>query len=518
MKKSLLIIFSFLTILSNAQDRGITGPGTTSKYVKVPSLASYSVPNDWSLQVWVKPPANILANEGIFGTNITNTTNNLFNLNYVTSGVGNYLQFRVYNSSGTNLVTTSLFKDIRDQFRNGHENTRYLASITCSYNGTNYTYKCYLNDSLISTTVKTTKPTIFSNFTLFQDRSVANRWGKSQIGDAKFYTSALSGSQVDSSFIYGSKFSNLLLHLKFDTVYQSGSDYYSPDSSGNGNVAQLISFTSPLSSVSNFTDGDQSTKKLIMPIGNSLTIGYAGQFATIAESDWWVKSDGVGGSTTLNMINRFETNVKPYFTPSWGENIAVIFEIGNDLFKGASLDSAKHNMMRYSDSVNTIGFTPWYVTLPARCNIADSTRRQANDWLIATYPNIIDPCLDTLFGDTLAYLRPAIYSDACTHFTTGGTGGYNKFATIIKNGLIGGGLRIGKNNIISSTSPSINIYPNPSNKYVSIEGEGEVYIFNSIGSIIYQGDNNISLPLDEGLYLVKVVSKNGTAIKKLIIK
>lgn len=71
----------------------------------------------------------------------------------------------------------------------------------------------------------------------------------------------------------------------------------------------------------------------------------------------------------------------------------------------------------------------------------------------------------------------------------------------------------------------VKIYPNPANDFINIEGlksEAKIEIFNTIGEKIFVetrlNNEKLNFNLASGIYLVKIVSENKTASKKLIIQ
>lgn len=74
---------------------------------------------------------------------------------------------------------------------------------------------------------------------------------------------------------------------------------------------------------------------------------------------------------------------------------------------------------------------------------------------------------------------------------------------------------------------AIKIFPNPSTSIITIESQypeystSDIYVFNSIGSMILKesisaSNTQVKLP-ENGVYLLKIVSKNGTITRKVVI-
>lgn len=66
---------------------------------------------------------------------------------------------------------------------------------------------------------------------------------------------------------------------------------------------------------------------------------------------------------------------------------------------------------------------------------------------------------------------------------------------------------------------NVTIYPNPAKESVTIEGVGEINIFNSFGQLVYRKANNNITTVDvsnfeKGIYFIKV----GDILKKLVVQ
>ena len=70
---------------------------------------------------------------------------------------------------------------------------------------------------------------------------------------------------------------------------------------------------------------------------------------------------------------------------------------------------------------------------------------------------------------------------------------------------------------------NFDVYPNPSNGIFTISNKNNIHfkleIFNSIGQKVSSktSSNSIQMQLEKGIYLVKIITSDGVATKKLII-
>ncbi len=105
--------------------------------------------------------------------------------------------------------------------------------------------------------------------------------------------------------------------------------------------------------------------------------------------------------------------------------------------------------------------------------------------------------------------------DACTLFTYGETHDYTANISEV----------VGVNSI--SGTGNINIFPNPANNFVNIEADNtitNIKIFNYLGQQLIQVNENTNIcqinvsSLNSGVYFIKIDTKNGNFVKKLVIQ
>jgi hypothetical protein len=327
---------------------GLQGTGTNGNYVSIPSLASYTVPDNWSLQMWVKPPVSgSKSAEGLFTTNITNVTTNWIEVGL--TAVANNWEFicNVRNSAGTVLLNSLSFGDSSisgfESIRTGQNKERILLTITQTKNGSNYEYRLYKNKFLRSTTTGlTTKPTTFSGFFFLSDRGVASRNSSFQLGNVRFYENyVMSDTEVTASYNdgFGAKcVSTPLFNIPFKYSYTSGGNFYSDDLSVNANRAQIIGFSTPLTTTGVFKDDDMSGRVAVYVDGNSMVQNGLGlEWVTYSlgyfADNYFVVNVGVSTKTIAELIVDAPTKLDPlqYYTRYWGKKILVFWEGSNGL-------------------------------------------------------------------------------------------------------------------------------------------------------------------------------------------
>jgi hypothetical protein len=72
---------------------------------------------------------------------------------------------------------------------------------------------------------------------------------------------------------------------------------------------------------------------------------------------------------------------------------------------------------------------------------------------------------------------------------------------------------------------SFQLYPNPTNGSITIELEGmqKVMVYNALGQVVFSKETNVDMlqldlsSFENGLYWVKVMAQNGTAVRPFVI-
>lgn len=107
----------------------------------------------------------------------------------------------------------------------------------------------------------------------------------------------------------------------------------------------------------------------------------------------------VAGQTTRDCINRAATHVDPLLRPKW-RNIVFLWEIVNDLGKGASADEALQHVVEYCMGRKAAGFEVWVATMqpasPEPYGVAsfEDKRVLVNDMLRQSWRFYADTLID----------------------------------------------------------------------------------------------------------------------------
>jgi hypothetical protein len=178
-----------------------------------------------------------------------------------------------------------------------------------------------------------------------------------------------------------------------------------------------------------------SNASLIVCDGNSLTLGpgggvipYPTQLGTlIGDSTYTIVNNGVGGETTPAMNTFAVNNTDPRFTCRLRRQLALGWEITNDVFFGASANTAYSNIVQYSLSRRAVGWKVVAFTFLSRSNSGtpvgfNATRATVNARIRQNWRTwadaLCDVAADPRIGPDGAETQPAFFDGSLVHLNT----------------------------------------------------------------------------------------------------
>lgn len=128
---------------------------------------------------------------------------------------------------------------------------------------------------------------------------------------------------------------------------------------------------------------------------------------------------GVGGATTQDVIDAFDSTVQPEYRPGYGRNILIFFEFRNEIGGGLSAAQAFAQTQALCElAASRSNWEIWVCTAPPTAEAYQSTIDDANTLLRAGYSSFADVLVDL---DAIPELTPAgssanpTYYDDTTH-------------------------------------------------------------------------------------------------------
>lgn len=325
--------------------KGITGDGSNDYIRNNTTLANYTWPNNWTMEIWFRPSSSIAANQGLFSSNNAVSNNNLFLLGFAVINGFTDLFATFYGSTGTLIMSNVYFGF--NFFASDSNRRNYMATIRFKDNGNGtFTTNTFANGKKFGTSfTSANKPTAFPSFNFLTDRAVAGRYAGFQILNVRFYTDAKTDTEITNAYNHGqgnNVLSNILFELPCDTITGGTS---TPDISGNGHNFELVNFTSPVTS--DFVPN--SGRFNIVFDGNSMTFGtgatgsgsYPTQTLLNLNSNYSFYNIGVTGQTIDQMSADFETDPFYLYDTSMSKNIYVAWEGTNAMRSPANQTPAQ---------------------------------------------------------------------------------------------------------------------------------------------------------------------------------
>lgn len=335
---------------------GLISQGGTS-HVRIPSLNNYTVSNEFTILFTLQPNNTLAVNDAIISNKYTSATvggftytQDLWYLGYKQDGASLYLSFRLYNSTGSLLV--SLSGEQRFTFTGSNvQNLR--VGLRCKQVGANWILEIFENgESGESGTNSTIGSFPFSTWkqgiNLFTDGSTCTI---GTIFDFRFYERALTNAEMRTDFnnqVGNYPFSTCRCWLLIDTLDVN----YIRDKSGNNNDGVLTNFTTPL--LSQYSLNLNSIK--VIGDGNSIMAGHLmTAFSTAAQNPNIYTIDvGIGGRTTPMLIAEAAIKVDLLYENNRLFNYLFVLELGNDIQIGTTATEAKANMVTYCNARKSV--------------------------------------------------------------------------------------------------------------------------------------------------------------------
>ena len=183
------------------------------------NLPIVSLPTNFTVSFWMKLGSNIYPTNSIWWYKNTNdwTSNGLF-MKIEASNIGSdSKKLALYVKSSRTLVSSPY---------SNNQNWNHIC-LTCGHNGTNYTIKMYLNNSLLSNTNSTLNSAVSYNYHTLG----AGLIGGGYFDDYRFYNRVLSSSEISSvyNYVQGPTIHSKVVTVSGDTVVFYIDDFANPN-------------------------------------------------------------------------------------------------------------------------------------------------------------------------------------------------------------------------------------------------------------------------------------------------